>query len=92
MNMEKIDPVLNRDLTAALLSVVPGTGHLYKHHLRAGMLMLIPGNLIAVVATGLMVTANLGAAIFVAPAFWVAWCIWGAFEAPEGAHHAGSRA
>ena len=38
--MDKVDPVMNRDLTAAYLSVIPGLGHLYKHQYRTGILIM----------------------------------------------------
>jgi hypothetical protein len=86
--MDKVDPVMNRDLTAAYLSIFPGAGHLYKHQFRTGMLIMLPGNMIAGLVAGLMAFATLGAAIIVIPALWVAWAAWDAYDAPDLSHRA----
>ena len=39
--MDKVDPVMNRDLTAAYMSIIPGLGHLYKHQFRTGLLVAV---------------------------------------------------
>ncbi len=84
--MDKIDPVMNRDLTAAYLSLLPGAGHLYKHQFRTGMLIMIPGNIVIAVATAFLAIATLGAAIIVVPALWIAWAAWDAYDAPDLSH------
>jgi hypothetical protein len=92
MNMDKVDPVMNRDLTAAYLSILPGAGHLYKHQFRTGLLIMIPGNMIAGLVTGLMVFATLGASMIVVPALWIAWAAWDAYDAPDLSHRPKSQA
>jgi hypothetical protein len=81
--MDKIDPVLNRDLTAAYLSVVPGLGHLYKHQWRTGLTILTLGNIIVALVTGLLSFATLGAALIVAPVMWIAWAAYDAYHEPD---------
>jgi len=90
--MDKVDPVMNRDLTAAYLSILPGAGHLYKHQFRTGLLIMIPGNMIAGLVTGLMVFATLGASMIVVPALWIAWAAWDAYDAPDLSHRPKSQA
>lgn len=86
--MDKIDPVLNRDLTAAYLSVFPGLGHLYKHQWRSGVTIMTLGNIVAALFTGLMAFATLGAALIVLPVLWVAWVAYDAYSEPDLSHKA----
>jgi hypothetical protein len=88
MNMDKVDPVMNRDLTAAYLSIFPGAGHFYKHQFRTGLLIMLPGNIIAGLVTGLLSFATLGLAIIVVPVLWIAWAAWDAYDAPDLSHRA----
>ncbi|HWB06177.1 MAG TPA: hypothetical protein VG796_24355 [Verrucomicrobiales bacterium] len=84
--MDKVDPVMNRDLTAAYLSLFPGMGHLYKHQFRTGLLIMVFGNLVIAVATAFLAIATLGAAIVVIPALWIGWAAWDAFDTPDLSH------
>ena len=84
--MYKIDPVMNRDLTAAYLSVLPGLGHLYKHQFRTGLLVMILGNIVVGLITGLMSIATFGAALIVMPVLWVGWAAYDAFGAADLSH------
>lgn len=86
--MDKIDPVLNRDLTAAYLSVFPGVGHLYKHQWRAGLAILTVGNIVAGLFTGLMFFATLGVGGIVIPVLWIAWVAYDAYSEPDLSHKA----
>ena len=36
---------VDRNKIAALLSIIPGLGHLYKHHYTSGLGILIGGNI-----------------------------------------------
>lgn len=84
--MDKIEPVLNRDLTAAYLSVVPGLGHLYKHQWRTGLTILTVGNIVAGLISGLLGFATLGAALIALPALWIAWVAYDAYCQPDLSH------
>jgi hypothetical protein len=44
---------VDRNQIAAILSVVPGLGHLYKHHYLAGFGIMIAGNAMMVFITSL---------------------------------------
>lgn len=86
--MDKVDPVMNRDLTAAYLSVLPGLGHLYKHQLRTGLLIMTVGNITFGVVTGLLAPATLGAALIVMPVLWIGWAAYDAYNATDLSHRA----
>jgi len=73
----------DRDLIAMLLSVVPGVGHLYKHHYLGGLGILIGGNLLMVLVTALLSIATFGVAIIVAPVVYVIVVAWAAHELPD---------
>ena len=61
----------DRNKLAAFLSVVPGLGHLYKHHYLAGVGVLLLGNLFAVFVTAWLSLATFGAAIILVPAAYI---------------------
>lgn len=79
--MEKIQfRKKDRDLFAALLSVVPGGGHLYKRHYLAGFGILIGGNMLVVLVTALLALATFGLAIILVPAAYVLGIAYAAYE------------
>jgi len=86
--MDKVSPVLNRDLTAAYLSILPGLGHLYKHQWRTGLAIMTIGNIVAGLVTGLMFFATLGVGGIVLPVLWVAWVAYDAYSEPDLSHKA----
>jgi len=86
--MDKVEPVMNRDLTAAYLSVLPGLGHLYKHQWRTGLAILSVGNIIAGLFTGLLFFATLGVGGILFPALWIAWVAYDACHRPDLSHRA----
>lgn len=88
--MDKVDPVMNRDLTAAYLSVIPGLGHLYKHQFRTGLLVMTAGNITVGLVTGLLGFATLGVALIVMPVLWIGWAAYDAYSAPDLSHKAKS--
>ena len=88
--MDKIDPVMNRDLTAAYLSVLPGLGHLYKHQYRTGILIMSVGNIIAGLVIGLSVFATLGVSAIIGPILWIGWAAYDAYSAKDLSHRAKS--
>ena len=70
----------DRDLIAMLLSVIPGAGHLYKHHYLAGFGILIGGNLLMGLVTALLAIATFGVAIIVVPVVYIIGIAWAAHE------------
>lgn len=73
----------DRDVIATILSVIPGAGHLYKHHYLAGVGILIGGNLLMVLVTALLSLATFGLAIIVVPTAYVLGVAWAAHELPD---------
>jgi hypothetical protein len=76
---------VDRDKIAVLLSVVPGAGHLYKHHYVAGFGILTVGNALMVFVAIWLSLATLGLSLIVVPAMWVAGVAYTAWAAPD--HH-----
>ncbi|MCP5537780.1 MAG: hypothetical protein H7A51_16290 [Akkermansiaceae bacterium] len=73
----------DRDLIATALSVLPGAGHLYKHHYLAGGGILIGGNLLMILVTALLSLATFGLAIIVVPIAYILGVAWAAHELPD---------
>ena len=88
--MDKIDPVMNRDLTAAYLSVLPGLGHFYKHQFRTGLLIMTAGNIIVGLVIGLTAFATFFASAILGPLLWIAWVAYDAYTAKDLSHRAKS--
>lgn len=63
---------VDRNKVAALLSVFPGLGHLYKHHYLAGLGIMTAGNAMMVFVTLWLSFATLGLALIVVPLAWFA--------------------
>lgn len=79
---------VDRDKIAALLSVIPGLGHLYKHHYLAGFGILTIGNVLMVFVAGLASLGTLGVSLIAVPAMWFAGIAYSAFMASdEHGHH-----
>jgi hypothetical protein len=87
---------LDRDVMALLFSVIPGAGHLYKHHYAAGIGILLGGNLLMLFVAILLGFATFGLSLLAVPAlYWVAVAA-SAYHAPDwhGKHewlHPGAR-
>jgi hypothetical protein len=79
---------VDRDKIAALLSVLPGAGQLYKHHFLAGAGILTIGNALAVFVALWLSLATFGLSLVVVPLVWVAGVAVAAYLAPDrhGAH------
>ncbi len=60
----------DRNKMAALLSVIPGLGHLYKRHFGTGLTILIAGNALMVLAVFWLILPTLGLALVLVPAVW----------------------
>jgi hypothetical protein len=63
---------VDRNKVAIALSVIPGTGHLYKHHYLAGFGILVVGNVLVAFVSALLGFATIGLSMIVIPAAWVA--------------------
>lgn len=63
---------VDRNQVAALLSVLPGLGHLYKHHYIAGIGLMTAGNLLIIFIAVWLSLATLGLSLIVIPALWFA--------------------
>lgn len=63
---------VDRNYVAVALSVIPGLGHLYKHHYLCGAGILFLGNLLVAFISALLFFATLGLSLIVVPAVWVA--------------------
>ncbi len=74
---------VDRNKLAAVLSVVPGLGHLYKHHYLAGFGILICGNLLVGFTAGLLVFGTLGLSMLVVPVVWTAGVAYSAYMASD---------
>ena len=74
---------VDRNKIAMLLSVIPGLGHLYKHHYLAGFGIMTAGNVLMVFITLWLAFATLGLALIVVPAVWVAGVAYSAYMASD---------
>ncbi len=74
---------VDRNKIAALLSVIPGLGHLYKHHYLSGIGIMVAGNALMIFITCLLAFATVGAALVVIPALWVAGITYSAYMASD---------
>lgn len=89
--MEKIQfKKKDRDRIAALLSVIPGAGHLYKHHYLAGIGIMTGGTMLMVLVTALLALATFGLAILLVPLAYMLGVAYAAYELEDwhGKHHA----
>ena len=79
---------VDRNKLAAALSVIPGLGHLYKHHYLAGFGLLTVGNVLAGFIATLMALGTFGVSLFAVPLAWIAAVGWSAYMASdEHGHH-----
>ncbi|MCF7674360.1 MAG: hypothetical protein K9N23_03685 [Akkermansiaceae bacterium] len=79
----------DRNKVAALLSLLPGLGHLYKHHYLAGVGLLLGGNLLTGFIAVLMALGTFGLSILVVPLVYIATVAAAAYALPDwhGHHH-----
>ncbi len=80
---------VDRNQIAALLSLLPGLGHLYKHHYLAGVSLLIAGNIMTGFIAVLMALGTFGLSILLIPTAYVAAVAAAAYSLPDwhGHHH-----
>lgn len=57
----------DRNKIAALLSVIPGLGHLYKRHLTSGLGILLGANVLIIFVTIWLAPATFGLALILVP-------------------------
>lgn len=74
---------VDRNKIAALLSVCPGLGHLYKHHYLAGFFILTAGNVMMIFVALWLSFATIGLSMLLVPALWFAGIAVSAFFAPD---------
>jgi hypothetical protein len=74
---------VDRNKIAALVSIVPGLGHLYKHHYLAGFGMMTAGNALMAFITLWLSFATLGLSLIVVPALWFAGVAYSAYLASD---------
>lgn len=79
---------VDRNKVAAAMSVLPGLGHLYKHHYLQGFGLLLLGNVAIAFVAGLMALGTFGLSLVVVPLVWVAAVGYSAYMASdEHGHH-----
>jgi hypothetical protein len=79
---------VDRNKVAIVLSVIPGLGHLYKHHYLAGLGIMTLGNVLMVFIAGLLSLGTLGISLIAVPAVWFAAVACSAYMASdEHGHH-----
>lgn len=79
---------VDRNKIALILSVVPGLGHLYKHHYLQGFGLLTAGNAAMLLITALLSFATLGLSLLIVPLLWFSAVAYGAYMASdEHGHH-----
>ena len=74
---------VDRNVVAVLFSVVPGLGHLYKHHYLQGVCLLTVGNVLVVFIAGLMALGTFGLSLAIVPAIWFAGVGYSAYMATD---------
>ena len=89
--MNHSTPIVNqedRNIIAALLSILPGLGHLYKHHYLSGFGLLIGGNILVGFVSILMTLSTFGFSLFALP-FYIVAVAGAAYALPDwhGHHH-----
>ena len=89
--MNEDTPLINsadRNIIAALLSILPGLGHIYKHHYLSGFGLLIGGNIVVGFVSVLMMLGTFCLSLFAIPIY-IAAVAAAAYALPDwhGHHH-----
>jgi hypothetical protein len=81
--------LVDRNKVAAILSVLPGAGHIYKHHYLSGFTILVAGNALMVFAAVLMTLGTFGVSLLLVPVVYFAAVAYAAYSLPDwhGRHH-----
>lgn len=79
----------DRNKLAAVFSIIPGAGHLYKHHYIGGLAILTGGNLLMLFVTFWLSLATFGLALILVPAIYMCVVAASAYAAEDrhGTHH-----
>ncbi|KAB2642016.1 MAG: hypothetical protein DVB26_03990 [Verrucomicrobia bacterium] len=79
----------DRHKMAAMLSVLPGLGHLYKHHYVSGIGLLVGGNILTGFISALMAFGTFGLSILIIPLLYITTVAAAAYALPDwhGHHH-----
>ncbi len=79
----------DRDKIAALLSIIPGIGHLYKHHYLDGLVILLVGNTLMVFVAIWLALATLGLSLIIVPCIYFSGVAFSAYKLDDwrGRHH-----
>jgi hypothetical protein len=79
---------VDRNKVAILLSLVPGVGHLYKHHYLAGFGILTLGNVLVAFIAALLALGTFGISLVIVPGLWFSGIACSAYMASdEHGHH-----
>jgi len=62
---------VDRNKVAAILSVIPGLGHIYKHDYTSGMIILTVGNAVMIFTAAWLALATFGMSLLLVPAAWI---------------------
>ena len=79
----------DRNKLAAVFSIIPGAGHLYKHHYIGGLAILTGGNLMMLFVAAWLTFATMGLSLILVPAVYMAVVASSAYylEDRHGTHH-----
>lgn len=77
----------HRDSIAAVLSIVPGLGHVYKGHYVLGLGILFVGTPLFLFGSGLLALATFGLGLFLPLAAWVVVALHAYLESDIRKHH-----
>lgn len=77
------EKTVDRNKIALVMSVIPGLGLIYKRHYLSGFGILIAGNALAILTTGMLTLTTLGLALIIVPAAWYANVAYSAYTASD---------
>ena len=89
MTNEEIELVRERNVLAAISSVIPGLGHIYKGHFAAGLLVMFLGVPLAVWTGVLLSLATAGIGFFFPIICWGAVAVDAYYESDRSRHAMG---
>ena len=78
---------VDRNTVAAILSILPGAGHLYKHHYASGFGILIGGNTLMVFIAVLLALGTFGVSLVLVPIIYWLGIGAAAYAAPDWHDH-----
>ena len=87
--LSKAGRSVDRNAVALILSVIPGAGHLYKHHYTSGLAILIGGNMLMVFVAVMLTLGTFGLSLVLVPSIYVLAIGASAYALPDwhGHHH-----